>query len=72
VKVGDRVTVRLVVPSEYATGAAEQLDGRAGTIENASISGNFCVRFDEPCKPWWKDQSPPKAWWFSPKELAPS
>lgn len=74
-EVGTRVNVKIpkVRVDTYATGCAEQLNGKAGTIEDVRHHAYgpdlLLVRFDEPCKPWWTWQTPPTAVWFEPKDL---
>lgn len=72
-QVGDKVRVCIQHPDHYATGSAECLDGKTGTVSQVRIVGNLpnhaLVEFDTPAATWWSAQSPCKAFWFDLGEL---
>lgn len=67
-KIGDKVRVAIVDRSQWATGAAESLDGATGVVEDTR-KDNYLVRFDKPAKKWWANSSPVVANWFEPCDL---
>jgi hypothetical protein len=68
-KVGDRVTVRILHPIAYAVGAVASLDGKTGTVTSLPASGSHCVEFDSPARPWHNNQAPCRAFHFDRSEL---
>jgi hypothetical protein len=75
IKVGDRVRVAIKDKRNWATGAAEILNGTPGIVSKEKThvfpfsATSLLVQFDAPARTWWAHQTPPKAWWFDPSEL---
>ena len=76
-KEGHRVVVQIANPDQYAGGAADALNGRAGVIEKVKegyvtwpVSAHgFLVQFDEPAPTWHNHQAPCTAFWFEAQDL---
>ncbi len=72
-KIGARVIVRIPESRHdtYASGAVEALNHLSGVVEGTKGGSEpqALVTFDAPAPTWWRDQSPPKSWWFCPDEL---
>lgn len=66
---GDRVRVRIATSGGWASGAVESMNGLDGTVAEVRLSGQVFVRFDEPARPWWQHQTPPRGYHFDVKEL---
>lgn len=74
--VGQRVKVKIANPHQWAPGAAESFNGKAGVVAVVKPAGQgmadrCLVTLDEPAKPWWAAQSPPKHWHFDFTDLVP-
>ncbi len=67
--IGARVRVRIVKRERFASGAADALDTKTGTIEDINPTGQRLVAFDTPAATWWKWQSPASRFWFDVEEL---
>jgi len=68
---GTRVRVKITSPESYATGAAQALDGKVGTVIRKSLSGEWLVEFDEPAKPWHSHALPVERFHFERHDLEP-
>ncbi len=76
---GNRVTIAIRNPSEWAMGAAEVLNGKTGTIEEVQEcermtkyplkKAKYLVRFDTPAGTWSTNQTPPASFWFDSDEV---
>jgi hypothetical protein len=67
---GKRVKVTIQDRTKYATGCADALNGKTGTVERANASGDaWLVNFDTPAPRWWTHQTPARAFWFPENDL---
>lgn len=75
-KEGQRVVVKITKPDDYAGGAVEAMDGRAGVVEKVKEgyvyhppAPGFLVQFDEPAPAWHSHSMPMTAFWFEAHDL---
>lgn len=79
-EIGTKVRVNIKNRKEWATGAAEALNGMTGVVEEIKsdvdawgrvrkAEAPFLVRFDRAAPKWWTHQSPALAWHFDAHDL---